>query len=85
MTENVLEWVRWAAFDHLRTGRPAIVADLAAEVGFAVDTVEEALVQQCGRPIGRVCTVSEIAALSPTWWSRNPDSCTPGVGQVPPW
>lgn len=38
-----------------------------------------------GLPIGRVCTVTEIADLGPTWWSRDPDRCTSGAGERSPW
>lgn len=38
-----------------------------------------------GEPPGHACMVTEIADLGPTWWSRDPDCCTPGAGERPPW
>lgn len=38
-----------------------------------------------GHPVGQARTVIEIADLGPTWWTRDPDGCSPGAGDVPPW
>jgi alkylmercury lyase len=45
MAEEPAERIRWAAFDQLRTGRPAPVADVAATLGVAPAAVEESAVQ----------------------------------------
>src|SRR5207302_2339974 len=56
VNDTAIEQLRWAAFDRLRTHRPATSTELASDLGGSVAVVEEALTAEaevrshCARP-----------------------------------